>query len=538
MTDQAFPQNSPLNELLQQELLVARHLDQQTAQTNASGAVMEVPNAGKLVSSAYEQFRNAAEYSEEHLLLQRAIKRFCKRNLFLTKRRSHALGNELIVELVQAGYLREGTFSKATAAELDQLMQEYMVAFADLRRNHVEYEAAMDWILALISSAAESMLSPHHSQLATVLLAYNHFLQKVPEDRFFDISRLNASDGDYESCLYIAVHQALLKSDIDVVRHEMLLLYKQSPQDTDGFIRFNQQIDTMYSSQVTSQLKRIVSRYGAPFRVLKSLVDSRSDVAEIVADKQLFIDAYDQQIAYEYHNLRQRFNRHLIKSIVFIFITKVVIGVAIEIPYDVLVFGYVAVLPLAVNLLFPPLYLASLKLTLKAPSASNAETVRSYMETLLYGNGGNDSLSNDASRGAVQIPARRQSSAQSTLAYGLLFMVPLAATVFVLGTIGFNMMQMIIFFIFFSTASFLGFRLSSMVRELELTTRQVGLLNSLREFFYLPFIVVGQWLSRKYGKINLVGHFLDVGIELPLKTVLRLLRQWVRFVSEKRDELY
>jgi hypothetical protein len=50
--------------------------------------------------------------------------------------------------------------------------------------------------------------------------------------------------------------------------------------------------------------------------------------------------------------------------------------------------------------------------------------------------------------------------------------------------------------------------------------------------------LVGQWLSSKYAKINAVAYFLDVAIELPLKTVLRLIRQWTRFLNEKHDEIY
>jgi hypothetical protein len=49
--------------------------------------------------------------------------------------------------------------------------------------------------------------------------------------------------------------------------------------------------------------------------------------------------------------------------------------------------------------------------------------------------------------------------------------------------------------------------------------------------------MVGQWISRKYARVNIVAHFLDVAIELPLKTVLRLLRQWTKFLNEKHDEL-
>jgi len=45
---------------------------------------VHVVGAGGLVTAAYEQLRNAAEYADEHLLLQKAIKRFYKR-MFLTQ---------------------------------------------------------------------------------------------------------------------------------------------------------------------------------------------------------------------------------------------------------------------------------------------------------------------------------------------------------------------------------------------------------------------------------------------------------------------
>ncbi|HEX8763001.1 MAG TPA: hypothetical protein VF733_04575, partial [Candidatus Saccharimonadales bacterium] len=118
------------------------------------------------------------------------------------------------------------------------------------------------------------------------------------------------------------------------------------------------------------------------------------------------------------------------------------------------------------------------------------------------------------------------------------FFIPFAITVYGLSLLHFNVVQMIIFFTFLSTASFLGFRLSSMIRELEIMTQSARLLSTVRDFFYLPFILVGQWLSSKYAKINAVAYFLDIAIELPLKSVLRLLRQWSRFLSEKHDEMY
>ncbi|HEX6257997.1 MAG TPA: hypothetical protein VFZ48_00795, partial [Candidatus Saccharimonadales bacterium] len=86
-------------------------------------------------------------------------------------------------------------------------------------------------------------------------------------------------------------------------------------------------------------------------------------------------------------------------------------------------------------------------------------------------------------------------------------------------------------------ASFLGFRLSRLVREIEMFAARQNFFDALRDFFYTPFVIIGRWLSDKYAKVNVVTLILDMAIELPLKTILRLSRQWVRFLGEKRDEL-
>ena len=91
--------------------------------------------------------------------------------------------------------------------------------------------------------------------------------------------------------------------------------------------------------------------------------------------------------------------------------------------------------------------------------------------------------------------------------------------------------------IFLATAAYLGFRMTHSVRELELITAKPGIVQVIRDFLYLPFIVVGRWLSEEYKKINFVALILDTAIELPLKTFLRLTRQWTSFISDKKDSL-
>ena len=75
------------------------------------------------------------------------------------------------------------------------------------------------------------------------------------------------------------------------------------------------------------------------------------------------------------------------------------------------------------------------------------------------------------------------------------------------------------------------------VKELEMVSSEASILSLLRDFLYTPFIFIGHQISYRYAKINLVARLLDNAIELPLKTTLRLVRQWTNFLSNKKDEI-
>ena len=102
---------------------------------------------------------------------------------------------------------------------------------------------------------------------------------------------------------------------------------------------------------------------------------------------------------------------------------------------------------------------------------------------------------------------------------------------------GFALVHIGIFFMFISAASFLGFRLSRLIRELEVVRGASNGFTVLRDFIYLPFVVVGRWMSDKYAQVNIVSLVLDMLIELPLKTVLRLIRQWSAFIDDRKDNI-
>lgn len=518
-----------LRELLKQQLREAQHQNQQSRHLHHEGSLIQVPGIGQAVTNAYEQLRNAAEYTEEHLLLQRAIRRFFRRTILVLGHKHQVpqnIGEELIVELTQAGYLQNGNFGSHVAAMIYSRATQTIELYWTLHSRHVPREEALGWTVDILAVELEGMLNPHAQLDAIAYTAYVHYSRLLPKEVFI---AGDESENQYEICLYIAMHQALFKSDTAYIRYELSRMHDQQSQDIEQFVTFHRRITPLFTSRLTEDLKRTIGKYGAPLRILKSLSDTHSELADMLDDRPLFLSLYEKEIGKEYKELSRRLGKGIAKSIAFIFITKILIGVGIEIPYDLVIIGHIVAMPLTINLLFPPLYMASLEFGLRTPSRSNAIALKNYIDQTLFGTS-TTPFSPKISRGSPSVSIK--------LLYGITFFIPFIITVYVLSLLHFNVVQTVIFFVFLSTASFLGFRLARMIRDLEILTEQRNFLATLRDFFYLPFILVGQWLSRNYAKANAIAYFLDMAIELPLKTILRLTRQWSRFLSEKHDQIY
>lgn len=505
--------------------------DRATAHRQAE--TIHVSNIGHVVSSAYEQLRNASENIEDHLLFQRAMLRFYKRNLsFIEQQPYEHLGNELVTELTQAGYLDNDSVSLDTVKALTACIEQHMTLYWQLTTDGgVNRELAQTWVLELMIVKSEQLFHDSLRILAFAHVAHAHFSMHL---RTGDVTvEGEAATADEQvKLLYIAIHRALLKSDNANIRCALSDLYQVPMHDIAAVVAFHQQFDRLAQSKSALKLARLVNKNGAPLRIIRAAFFEKE---QPVHPSQLtsidkvasFIDV---QIDEEYQQARHRMNAGVIKSVIFLLITKALIGLLIEIPYDLIVYGTIIMLPLIINLVFPPLFIAITALTFKLPTAANKRALGDYITKMLF----------------VQQPARpvtikpAQKASRSIVfntVYVAMFAVAFYLVINRLIALQFNIVQGAIFFIFLSTASFLGYRLTLQVKELEIVTTSQGVVALIRDFLYAPFIFVGQRISYKFAKMNIIGQVLDMVIELPLKTILRLTRQWTAFLNNKKDEL-
>lgn len=504
---------------------------------------VRVDSAMSRVAFVYEKVRNAVEYRETHLLRRAAIYRILKRRL-ITDASFEDLAYGLLRELIRGRYLPNATYPSEIVGELATLLENYK----ELRRvyGHMqpvgkERRDAHAYVLQLATSAVEEFLvSPAHVE--ALVEAAKETYEQVIEIRHVDLS-----ESEYHDQLYVAIHQVLPKSDINTIRYRFFKrrLTKWDPlvsvdydvvqeiakqlqgvrEDTDAILRHSMQ----------ERLQRKLRRQVAPFVVLKAICERHGAKATQVLQRP---DLYETEIRDTanalYAGVKDRIRRSAVRSIIYLFVTKMAVGALIEVPYDLYVIGEIHVLPIIINVLFPPFLVFLIALWIRLPGEGNTQKIIQRLWGATYG----------AHGGIWQIQIRppRQRKGWSRfwfiLAYVVTMLIVYGGSAWVLMTfLNFTIVSVLIFLFFLSVVSFFGYRIRQAVRELLLATRREGVIALVFDFLSIPLLRVGRFLSINFSKFNVAAFLLDVILEAPFKTVVDFFEDWMAYLREKREEI-
>jgi hypothetical protein len=515
------PQLTPEGERL------VRDLDSAEAQhQHTEGDKIHVSGVAGTLYFAYEQLRNIAEYTEQHLILRATIERFLKRHMQFTEQ-PKKLGFELVEELTQERYLSNNTTTQYTVDRIDAYIDYYIKLHLTLHNgiHHVSKEETTRWTIQAASVAVEQQLSASPKTEVFINFAYAHCMKAIDRSDF----ERGVTEEDFSIAVYCATHRALIKSDIATTRASYINANPESARTIDEFIRVNRLLDKLFDAPLTTRLSRLISRNGAPLRIIREVAAQTQGSAQIIQQPAKLISYMGAVADEQYQKTHNRLVKSIIRTLIFVFITKAAIGLLIEIPYDIWKHGTVLITPLLVNMIFPPLYMATAIWAVKKPDQANTDAIRKQIERILY-SGGNEIH--------YRIPKRDISTALR-LAFRLVYTLAYAASfglaVWLLLKLDFSWVHIGVFFMFFSAVSFFRFRLIQQSRELDINDRRESIFAIIADFFYTPFIKLGEWLSARYRRINVVTVILDLMIEMPLKTTLRILQEWVRFMRDKRE---
>ena len=394
-----------------------------------------------------------------------------------------------------------------------------------------------DWLLDVVSTEIETMVAPNEAEDALVAFMYDEMRKRVEWD-----PRLPATPEQKDLRLFIGVHKTLLKSNPGMLRYRVFTLYYPSwageattelVQEIAGqLLTVVQTVEAELHDPLTDRLSRMLRRRAGLFRVLGDTIIAAKDVDKLASEPELLDESVAKALAARTSQFKVRLRRTVVRAVIFLFITKMFLALLLELPYDMFLAKHdVPLYPLFVNILFHPLFLAFIGLTVTIPEKKNREDYLAAIRALSVG------ADHPVLHLRVKHDVRGRWQSIYDALYAMLFLGVYGLIAAGLHAIGFHWLSISLFLFFLSLVTFFGIRIRSSTREVVASDARSGVAGTLVDILMLPIVRAGSWLSSKVSKINVFIYFFDFIIEAPLKVAIEFIESWLSFVREKKDEI-
>lgn len=516
------------------------------------------------ISFVYEKIRNAVDFDEEHLLRKNAIIRILKRKVViegvLKEVNSEQLSSHLLTELIRAGYLPNNTIPETKIKETTLLLDKYL-KLKDYSIVHINDQLSLKSDLSQAQSLIKEKNSIIHRILALAAceieenFELNQVKQAIVSNMFailsknLELPKTLPYQDDLEIQTYLSVNRVFMRFDQDMLSLILFKYYNASwagVADTelpdteikriaDNFPIISKGIDDQLKHPLTRSLDRLVKVYSLYYNVFLENIqkDPVKSYAELTSDEGKFVKSIRKTCEAKYKKESSRLWRKAVRSIIYIFFTKSIFVLLIEIPAIKLFNEPLNLFALGINIAFPAALLFLIVLTSRNPNDRNTDKIVSGVkEIALVGMEREQPI-------LIKMPNKRRGFSNfvfNTL-YISAFFISSYLIIKALAFINFNWVSMTIFMFFLAFVSFFSIVVTKDVKNLIIVKKKESLLGFIGDIFYMPIIAVGKWLSEKASKLNFFIFIFDFIIEAPLKVLVEVVEDWTKYVRERKENM-
>ena len=504
-----------------------------------SGPKFKVGEALSSVASFYERLRYAVDYKKEHLLRRNAIERILKRNLWEKGEGDiRVLGEALLKELTWAKYIKNNNYPLDKVGEIAGIISKYLV----LARSFANYPTQKketkwkDWLIGICSCEIEENLDPKVMSVDIFSMAVESWFE-----RKFDWVDENLTEEEKEDEIAIAIHRSLIRGDES--RNAYYLLRRQYKNwngveageienKRDQIYKISLRIRKSLASPIQSRIYRLVQKEVSAFQVLKELLDNDlASAKEILKDPDKLALRISEICEEKYDEITSRVNRGIVRSVIYIFITKMVFAIAIEVPYELYFLGHLSFLPIASSIAIPLLFVFLVTATIRRPTEENTKRIVELILDFVYKRELKEKVEFSLIKGK-----RGLTYNIFTYAYLILFVAMFSFISYALAKVGYDIVGIGIFFIFLSLILLFAYRVKFSASELNVVPKKESLASNFATNLTLPFLDLGVWLADKFASLNFFILLFDFLIEAPLKNIMGILDEWGNYLRERREE--
>lgn len=512
------------------------------------------------MSFYYEKIRNTVDYEEEYLLRKNAIERIIRRQILIEGvikvSKSEDISKHLLIELIRAGYLPNNKIPLNKIKEVGNIIEKYIklrnyslarltpakhLAKGDVTKMTDDIKnknSLTNWLFAIAASEIEDNLGREKVKKVIVSDMYEILSNniKLPKNLPYE--------KDLEVQIYLSIHRTFLKFDDEMLSYILFKYYNENwknPSDQElakisqEILPLRQAVENQLNHPLKKQLDKISKRYTVYFTILTDVIDDDPIKVfdAIKNDPKAFPRLIKRRCAKKYKEIKSKLWRVATRSILYIFITKSVFAILLEVPAIKLFGEEINPYSLAVNVSFPALLLFLIVVLTSLPSEENSQKIIEGINEISF---------KEVERKEpilLRKPVRRSKTIDFVfnIFYTITFFVSFGFMIWILDKIHFNWVSITIFLFFLALVSYFGIKIKRNSEELVVVDEKENILKFIIDFFYTPIVSVGKWLSEKFSRINVFVFILDFIIEAPFKVFVEIAEEWTKYVRERKEEL-
>ena len=500
---------------------------------------IEVSQTVSFFAIAYEKIRNAIQYRENHLLRRAAIERIVKRRLLINPTGERE-GENIIRELLWAGYFKNGTLSIYDAQRVQKIINNYVVIRQNIivGRSEKEKRQLSQFLFDILTCEIEETLSQEQAQKKSI---WSFFMFNVLRKKI----KIEGIDEELKDVyFYSSIEKTYIKNDRAYLRYHLFLLMNKpliqySVENIDYVIseisENFKKIDSIINNQFKEKLNKFVKKQSPPFLILQTIIEKEfNHVRDILTSKKKLWQQVDITCRSKYQQTKQRLMSTAIKSLIYIFLTKMIFAIILEYPLSLYFYNEVNYQSIAINTIFPAALMLIIVTFVKIPGQKNTKKIFERIINILDAD-----QQFETTVALIQKKSRRRRPVLVfgfTLFYALTFIVTLWAINYILNLIQFNLISKLIFIFFVSVVTFFAYRVRQISKEYKLEEKE-SFFSPFIDFFFMPILSIGKFFSSEISKINVLIFFFDFILEAPFKLIFEIFEEWISFVKHKKEEI-
>ena len=359
------------------------------------------------------------------------------------------------------------------------------------------------------------------------------------------LERIKMSEEDRSLQFFMAIRRTFVRSDEAMINYDLWMRsFPEWKEPSDELLEeFAVNIDEIYdrfetekNHPLAEKLKAVMKRYSVLFQILEDVIrDDPGAAVQVLRDPEAFEEKVRAACDQRYSSTKNKLRRSAVRAILYIFITKMLLGIILEFPIDMYILRHTNITPIIINSLFHPIFMFIVILWIRAPGDKNTDRIVNGLKMIVY-EGGNTKSPN---RIRADVRRGRLSLALFSVFYLALYFLSFGTIIYALDRwLDFSFVSIIIFLFFLSTITFFAIRLRQNAAELLIIKKRQGVTGFIVDIFAIPLVRVGYWFSKKLPKINVFIFIFDVILEAPFKAFIEIFEDWIGFLKEKKEEVY